>query len=259
MKIRLNILLIAGLALLGCQDKHRTVQEETATEYMPVDDAVLGFWVMTPGGDCTEGTTCINDLSEYGNDLTLVGGDLATLGSTHVQLTADTIGNALRLLPPDGGTAALVTDSEAYLSDVVVGEAFALHVRARTSGESPEPVLSYGDAADGAVMTLWLDRQDLVLELSNQGVRRVISLEDSEDWREIYLASDSTSVVVEVGCEPVLSLSRVAGQPILSENGERLMVGASWDDPTSSYFGGEVNVVRLSQQDEADQFCTEGG
>lgn len=218
-------------------------------EYMPIDGFVLGFWTMDTDANCTG--PCLNDHSAYGNSLYV--GDLTFAPVTQAP-TQHADGTAFDTLHLDGNVQAS-TIAGSVFDDTLVGERFSVLLRARTQAEELHTLFSLGTSSSTA-LNVQLSRQSLLVELPQQQKRLLVSLTDASEWQEIQLASDGEKVTLQVGCTEVASFERVPGQPILSNAATGAMVGARWGEPATDAFTGDVDVVRVSRQAEANLFCT---
>ena len=223
---------------------------ENPVEYMPVDGFVLGFWVMDQDDACD--SFCLNDYSAYGSPLFAADLNHAPLAQAPVLGDEGAIGGVL----PFTGDWQASTQESAVFSNTLIGERFAIHLRARTSEETLRTVLSLGTAS-GTAMNIQLARQSLVAEFPRQAKRLLVSLDDAADWQEIQLAADGERVTLQVGCTEVASFDRVSGAPILSTAPTRAMLGARWGSSATDAFTGEVDVLRISRQTETNLFCAE--
>jgi hypothetical protein len=256
--------LAACLALLsGCgggddaqdeiryEDRVVEVPGEVVTnrvEYMPVDGFVLGFWTMDTDANCTG--PCLNDHSAYGNSLYV--GDLGFTPVEHAPTQAGD-GAADDMFQLDGNVQASTAFGSVF-NDTLVGESFSVLLRARTEADDLRTLFSLGTSASTA-LNVQLSRHSLLVELPRQQKRLLVPLNDASTWQEIQLASDGERVTVQVGCIEVAAFDRVVGQPILSNAATGAMVGARWGDTASDAFTGDVDVVRISRQHEANLFC----
>ncbi|AKU99026.1 hypothetical protein AKJ09_05690 [Labilithrix luteola] len=218
-------------------------------EYMPIDGFVLGFWTMDTDANCTG--PCLNDHSAYGNSLYL--GDMAFAPVTQAPTQAGD-GAVDEMLHLDGNVQASTIDGS-VLNDTLVGERFSVLLRARTQADELHTLFSLGTASSTA-LNVQLSRHSLLVELPRQQKRLLVPLSDASTWQEIQLASDGERVTLQVGCTQVASFDRAPGQPILSNAATGVMVGARWGEPASDAFTGDVDLVRVSRQSEANLFCS---
>ncbi len=223
---------------------------ENPVEYMPVDGHVLGFWVMDADADCEE--FCVNDYSAYGNPLYALDGNYQELEAAPRPEEGGAVGGVLGF----DGTYQLSTRENSVLANTVIGEAFALHVRARSAADPQGSVFSLG--SQGALaFDLQMNGAAAVLNFPNQERRLVVALGDAGTWQELWVGSDGNHVTVQLDCETVAEFDRSAGMPILSSHATGAMVGAAWGSTTRTPFQGDVDLVRLSGSDEANLFCPE--
>jgi len=221
---------------------------ENPVEYMPVDGFVLGFWVMDEDEGCD--SVCLNDYSAYGSPLFTGGLDYAPLGSAPALGNDGAVGGVLSV---DGTQQASTQDSSVF-NNTLIGERFAIHLRARTGDDTLHTVLSLGTAS-GTTLNVQLARESLVAEFPRQDKRLLVALDDATDWQEIQLASDGERISLQVGCTEVAAFDRVSGAPILSTAPVGAMLGARWGSPASDAFTGDVDVLRISYQAESNLFC----
>lgn len=223
---------------------------ENPVEYMPVDGFVLGFWVMDEDEGCD--SFCLNDYSAYGSPLFVADLNHAPLAEVPALGDDGEIGGVLALT----GDRQASTQDSAVFSNTLIGERFAIHLRARTDDDTLHTVLSLGTPS-GTALNVQLARQSLVAEFPRQDKRLLVSLDDATDWQEIQLASDGERVSLQVGCTEVAAFDRVSGSPILSTAPTRAMVGARWGSTAGDAFTGDVDVLRISYQAEANLFCVD--
>jgi hypothetical protein len=218
-------------------------------EYMPIDGFVLGFWTMDTDEHCT--SACLNDHSAYGNSLYVGNMSYTPVEHAPTQSGGDAVDDMLRL---DGNVQASTIDGSVF-NDTLVGERFSVHLRARTEADALRTLFSLGTPTMTA-LNVQLSKRSLLVELPQQQKRMLVTLDDASKWQEIQLASDGEKVTLQVGCTEVASFDRVLGHPILSNAPTGAMVGARWGDTASDAFTGDVDVVRVSRQHEANLFCT---
>lgn len=255
LKMSLALLGLTSL-MMGCgSDKTRYVDVitevpvEHPVEYMPVDGYVLGFWVMDQEEACDG--FCVNDYSAYGNLLHAQSPDYSEPDSVPIGTESGEIGQVLGF----NGAYQLSTGPDSVLANTVIGERFTLHVRARSQSEELGSVVSLGSQR-GQALDLQMNGDTAVLHLPNQDRRLVIGLPET-DWQELWISSDGDQLQVQLGCETVAGFDRAMGQPMLSRGTTGIMVGAGWGSVAQTPFQGEVDLARLSRQDEANLFCNQ--
>lgn len=249
-------LALMGLTTLmvGCgSDKTRyidivtEVPVEHPVEYMPVDGYVLGFWVMDQEEACDG--FCVNDYAAYGNLLHAQTPDYREPDTAPIGTQSEEIGQVLGF----DGSYQLSTRQDSVLANTVIGERFSLHLRARNQSEELGTVVSLGSQR-GQAFDLQMNADTAVLHLPSQDRRLVIGLPDT-DWQELWVSSNGDRLQVQLSCEAVAGFERAMGEPMLSQETTGIMVGAGWGSVAQTPFQGEVDMIRLSRQDEANLFC----
>lgn len=248
--------LLAALALAGCDDTDtRYVDRDVPVETMPVDGHTLGFWTMQTQ-TCTDSVTavCVNDNSPYGNDLVLEDADLKPLAARDLKRGDSDIGGQIIQINADNESlpAQLRTPANSVFANTPVGDVFAIHLRLKpAASDTLQTVLSLGTG----VFNVEASRNSLVVGFPAQGKRLLLPLDGSGDWAELYVASDGQTVSLKLDCEEFAGFSKAAGTPMLSRDASTLTLGARPTAPTSEHYSGLIDLLRVSDTNEADLFC----
>ncbi|MGH8447021.1 MAG: hypothetical protein ACREVL_17265 [Solimonas sp.] len=250
------LLAAVALPLAACSRTDQHFEDrDVPVETMPVDGHTLGFWIMQTGPCAGVAALCVNDNSPYGDDLVLEDANLQPLAQRDLKRGDSDIGGQVIQLNADDETvpAQLRTPDNSVFANTPVGDVFAIHLRLKpAAGDTPQTVLSLGTG----VFNIEASRNSLVVEFPAQDKRLLLPLDGSGDWTELYVASDGQTVSLKLDCQPIAGFSKAAGTPMLSRGATPLMLGARPTAPTSEHFSGLLDLLRVSDTNEADLFCS---